>query len=87
MRYYGYNYGYPMMGWGGWALGIVCILVIILIVFLVIRYLHRYNKRDSNHTNNPASEENTAMKILNERYARGEISEEEYKQKKSNLQS
>jgi len=50
---------------------------LILVVFIIVIY--RIFK------GNP--EENSAEKILNERYAKGEIEEEEFKRMKENLKS
>lgn len=85
MRYYG-GYGYPMMGFnpGGIIMGILCILLIIVAVFVIVR-LVRHQHFYSEHKTG-AAPENSALKILNERYAKGEISDEEYKAKKANLQ-
>ncbi|MFY9152714.1 MAG: SHOCT domain-containing protein [Prolixibacteraceae bacterium] len=66
------------MGWGmgfGWIVGLIVLIVFILII---IRSL----KTDKEKSNLPTK---TALDILNERYAKGEIDKSEYKEKKSNL--
>ena len=57
---------------------IVLLLIIGLIVFLVSQVLQANNKK----TKNPSDE---AVDILNQRLAKGEISEEEYREKKKLL--
>jgi Predicted membrane protein len=86
MRYYG-GYGYPMMGFnpGGIIMAIVGILLIVLIIFIIVRFA-RHHHFHFDHRNDGEIKENSALKILNERYAKGEISDEEYKSKKANLQ-
>jgi putative membrane protein len=84
MRYYG-GYGYPMMGGGGIIMAIFCILLIALVVFIIVR-LARHRHFYFGHMQAGDAHENSALKILNERYAKGEISDEEYKAKKANLQ-
>ncbi|MEI6100200.1 MAG: SHOCT domain-containing protein [Eubacteriales bacterium] len=86
MRFYG-GYGYPMMGAGpgGIIMAIVGILLIVLLIFVIVRmvrnrHFHFEHKQDS------TLQESSALKILNERYAKGEINDEEYKAKKANLQ-
>jgi putative membrane protein len=77
MRYYGYGHG--MMNFGGrWIMMIGFILLIAIGVYAFYRLY-----RSSRNTGiNPAS---SAQTILDERYARGEISDEMYKNMKSNL--
>lgn len=69
------GYGYGMMGFGM----IIPLLLIGVIVYAVIKLTQNngnsYHRRDDNH----------ALDILNQRYARGEISEEEYAKKKKIL--
>ena len=67
-------------------MGIVAVLVIVLLVFFIVRVSHhRIVAGETCVSEKPASAENSAMKILNERYAKGEITDEEYKNKKSNI--
>ncbi|HHU32499.1 MAG TPA: hypothetical protein GXZ50_07540 [Clostridia bacterium] len=64
----GYRYG--MMGYGwGWLMMICLIVLTILAVIVLIRYLQFSGKE------NYRAVENNALNILNERYARGEITE------------
>ncbi len=66
------------MGWGmgfGWIVGLI-----ILIVFIVI--IIRNLKSDKEKSNLPTK---SALDILNERYARGEIYKSEYMSKKQDL--
>lgn len=70
------GYGYDMWGFGI----IIPILFIALIVYVVIR-LSQGNQRQYV----PHKDGNNALDILNERYAKGEISEEEYIKMKNML--
>lgn len=67
---------YGMMGnfgWFGMIVGLVIIvLVIVGIVFLVRSLSNRPN------VNNRTQSSNRSLEILNERYAKGEITKEEY---------
>lgn len=77
-----------MNGWnGGWGNGgfiwgifsiIIQVAVIAGVIYLVV-YLVNANK-------NGHQRKDSAMEILKERYARGEISDEEYEEKKKRLQ-
>jgi len=74
MNMMGYGYG---IGWFGM---IIPLLLIALIIYAVVRLT-----QSSNGNNNGKNIENDAFNILNQRYAKGEISEEEYIQKKKML--
>lgn len=66
------------MGWGmgfGWIIGLIILIVFILII---IRNL-KPDKEKSNLTTK------SALDILNERYAKGEIDKNEYLSKKQDL--
>lgn len=70
-------------GWAGMGIGMIgmavfWILIIVLIVVLIGRLLGSGGREDRR----PAK---TALDILNERYAAGEIEREEYEQKKRDL--
>lgn len=69
---------YGMMG--GWF-GVILIPVIIIgvIVYAVMRL-----SKNNNNVRNERQYDNS-LEILNERFARGEINEEEYKRKKDML--
>lgn len=73
------GYGYGMMGYGwGWFMMIGVVVLTVLGIVALINYL-QLSFKTSGHPNG------NALNILNERYARGEITEEEYNQKKSLL--
>lgn len=73
MRYYG------MMGGGG----IFGILILGLVVFLAIRLYNNSNGLNSGR--NSYTRKNDALETLKEKYAKGEISEEEYERKRKVL--
>lgn len=66
------------MGYGGGYMWIFWIFLIVAIAWLVISAI-------GNGRNSGQSGEKSAMDILNERYARGEIEKEEYEQKRRDL--
>ena len=70
--YGGYMWGMHWLGWILW------LLVIVLLVVVLIRVIPgRFNSRPS---------EPTALEILKRRYAAGEISTEEFDQRKARLE-
>lgn len=83
MMRYGFEHGgYGLMGGVGSFLMILFMLMIVALVVLGILALIRYLKATG--TQSPAPTEN-ALLILNERYAKGEINDEEFSAKKALL--
>lgn len=70
---------YNMMG-GGWLMMLVPVLFIGLAIYAFMK-ISQNNSNNKTHNNS----NNDALNILNKRYAQGEISEEEYIQKKNIL--
>ncbi len=70
------GWGYGMMTWLGMML--IPAAIVIVFLFIIVKLIMNNNSKNVN-------ESDSAMKILNERFARGEINEEEYKEKKSLL--
>jgi len=74
--------GHPMWGmWGAWGIGMLLVMLtfwVLIIVVLVagIRWLVSQGRE---------SRRDTALEILRERYAKGEISKEEFEAKKRDL--
>jgi putative membrane protein len=74
--------GWPnmmMWGWGGMFMGLLFLLFIGLIVYLII-------KSAKTTSSEITHKENTALEILKKRYARGEVTKEEYNRIKKDLQ-
>lgn len=75
-------YGHGMMGGFGGAFMIIGMLIILTLAILgiiaLVKYLRGYRRVDF-------TQNDSAMQILNERYAMGEIAEEEYNKKKIEL--
>lgn len=72
------NYGYGMMGYGGMFFGLIFWIIIIVGVYLLIKYLIEQNKART-------GEEKSALDIAKERYAKGEITKEEFEEMKKRL--
>lgn len=70
----GYGYG---MGYGYGIFGFVISILIIVGLVLVIKYLWEHA--------GVGMKEESALEILKRRYARGEISKEEFEEKKKDL--
>lgn len=72
-----------MMRYYEWSnCGIFGILIAFLLIALIVIALFKILKSDTGSK----KMENEALEILNQRYAKGEISEDEYLQKKKNIQ-
>lgn len=70
---------------------IIPLLTIVFIIWLVFNlfgnsYNSFYNNNPINYNSNQGYSTDKALEILRERYARGEISEEEYQKIKRNLE-
>ena len=64
-------------GYGGGMMWIFWILIVVALVWFVTFVTRRGGS--------PPGNENTALEILKERYAKGEIDREEFEQKKKDL--
>lgn len=73
------NYGYGMMGYGGMFFGLLFWILIIILAYLLIKWLVEQNK-------NRGSEGKSALDIAKGRYAKGEITEEEFDEIKKRLE-
>ncbi len=73
--------GYGMMG----AFGIVSmfaqLLILVLIIYLIVIGIKKLSVKDVA----PQHKEDRSLEILRERYAKGEITEEEFKKMKKEL--
>lgn len=81
-------YGHPHMwggdwGWGGMFLGPLFGLLFIAAVAVAIVFVVRAVSGDSGHA--PRSGRSSALDILDERFARGEIDKDEYEDRKRSL--
>ncbi|MGC2457940.1 MAG: SHOCT domain-containing protein [Gallionellaceae bacterium] len=69
--------------WGGMAFGMVSMLLFWLLLIAAVVIVIRYAWGTGNSAER--RQEKTALDILKERYARGEIEREEFEQKKRDL--
>ncbi len=79
--------GYGMMGWG-WGWGVLMMVVpLVLVVLILLVALGAFAPRTAARAYlPPVSPPSSAMEILNARYARGEISREEYLRARTDLE-
>ena len=88
---YGYGYGPDYMGSGymgygfGWVFMILVWILIIVAIVAVIRWAFGSHP-SSSHPLPPPTPRKTALDILQERYAKGEIEREEFLERKRDLE-
>ncbi|MCT2398116.1 SHOCT domain-containing protein [Novosphingobium mangrovi (ex Huang et al. 2023)] len=71
-------------GWQGWGIahGIFWLVILVAVVVITLALVRRLGSDDSKRNDSPRP---TALEVLDERYARGEIDREEYLQRKKDL--
>ena len=73
------------MGWAGWLfMSLWTVLLIALLAALVV-YLIRVSAADRRSRGTPSAGRSRAGDLLDERFARGEIDEEEYRRRRETL--
>ena len=74
-------------GWGFWMLGPICLVLIALAIYYVVTSSSR-GQSCSQHSHNqqPQYHSGRAVEILKERYAKGEITKEQFLQMREELQ-
>ncbi len=81
----GYGYGGWMHGgWGWWGMGLGLLFWIVLAAVLVL-IIRAAIRPGAGPGAGPAAPHETPLDILQKRYARGDISREEYEQKRRDL--
>ena len=84
--FYGFGGLSRHMVWGGGAFMMIVGLILLGLFIYGIVVLTRGRHPNQSVTNSIVHQDNgNALNILNERYARGEVNEEEYARKKSEL--
>ena len=82
---------HDMMGWGMWMTPWGLIIVVVLVVILIYALAGLAGQRSSESPRGPQVEEKqpleTPLDILKKRYARGEISRDDFEQMKKDLSS
>ena len=73
-------------GWGFMFLGPLCLFLIAIALYYFITSFHRKNCSTHYHNQQPIYNSGRAFEILKERYAKGEITKEQYLQMKDDLQ-
>lgn len=78
----GWGYG---NGLGGWGMGLIGMIIPLVIFLAFVFILYHFANRILRNRNFDAPSYHGANEILAERFARGEISEEEYKRLKGSI--
>jgi putative membrane protein len=81
-----WGYGYNMMGWG-WLAGVVVVVLVVVAVILVLRLAPGRVSHTATAAPTTGSATPTPRQILDERYARGDLTTEEYLERVKHLGS
>ena len=75
----GYGYGFGSMAWGWWLFGALILAGVVVLVVLLVRMVGARQGPDASQA--AAAQRSEARRILDERYARGELTTEEYQER------
>ncbi len=78
-----FNSGPVWMGYGFNCLFIL--LIVLILIFALAEMLSWLFGSDNNHNSNNTKESSNALNIVKERYAKGEITKEQFEQLKKDL--
>lgn len=81
-----WGYGYNMMGWG-WLAGVVVVVLIVVAVVVVLRLVPGRVNHPATTPPSAAGSTQTPRQILDERYAKGDLTTEEYLERVKHLGS
>lgn len=80
---------YPMMGgyygWDASWIGAILMIVFWVLIIIVIISLIRYLRGDHHYRRHYRESEKTPLEILKERYAKGEITKDDFERMKKDL--
>jgi putative membrane protein len=68
-----------------WLMGIMGLLIVIALIVVLVTTLQRSNPSNASASMTPGSPRKTAEDLLSERFARGEIDEDEYRRRRDAL--
>ena len=77
--------GPGMMGWGGWGFGWIFMIIFWGLIIVGLVFLVKWLAGLSGSRVPHEKERDSALEILRQRYAKGEINKEEFDQKKRDL--
>lgn len=72
--------GFGAYGWNGWVLNLVIILIVIVGIIILAVWLVRQLSKNAANTTQSSSAVQSPREILQIRYARGEITREQYQE-------
>ena len=82
------DWGMPgpgMMGWGGWGMGWIFMIIFWGLIIVGLIFLIRWLAGLSRSRPSYDKTQDSALDVLRQRYAKGEINKEEFDQKKRDL--
>lgn len=72
-------WGYGNMGWA-WGYGLLAIVGVAVLIYVVVRLLSNKSESDNTRSSPRQGDPSDARRILEERFARGELTAEQYRE-------